>query len=56
MESTAVYRARMNGGSAPITLSADLKRGGYVYGGSAVTAVTAGVNPQVGADGGGAPR
>ena len=56
MESTEVYRARMNGGSAPITLSADLKRGGYVYGGSAVTAVTAGVNPQVGADGGGAPR
>jgi soluble lytic murein transglycosylase len=33
MEAAEVYRARMNGGSAPILLSADLKRGGYVYGG-----------------------
>ena len=31
MEGMAVYRARLNGGSAPITLSADLKRGGYGY-------------------------
>ena len=31
MESTEVYRARLNGGSAPLTLAADLKRGGYVY-------------------------
>ncbi len=32
MENVQVYRAKMNGGSAPITLSADLKRGGYSYG------------------------
>lgn len=31
MESTQVYRARLNGGVAPLTLAADLKRGGYVY-------------------------
>ncbi len=31
MEGMAVYRARLNGGAAPITLSADLKRGGYGY-------------------------
>ncbi|HEX4180509.1 MAG TPA: lytic transglycosylase domain-containing protein [Caulobacteraceae bacterium] len=30
MEATQVYRARINGGEAPITLTADLKRGGYV--------------------------
>jgi soluble lytic murein transglycosylase len=30
MEATQVYRARINGGTAPITLSADLRRGGYV--------------------------
>lgn len=29
MEGMQVYRAKLNGGSAPITLSADLKRGGY---------------------------
>ncbi|MES2344189.1 MAG: lytic transglycosylase domain-containing protein [Pseudomonadota bacterium] len=29
MEGMQVYRARLNGGAAPITLSADLKRGGY---------------------------
>jgi soluble lytic murein transglycosylase len=29
MEGMQVYRARLAGGSAPITLSADLKRGGY---------------------------
>lgn len=29
MEGMQVYRARLNGGTAPITLSADLKRGGY---------------------------
>ena len=38
MENMAIYRARLNGGSAPITLSADLKRGGYVY--APVTAQT----------------
>ena len=31
MENTQVYRAKLNGGSAPITLSADLKRGAYGY-------------------------
>ena len=29
MEGMQVYRARLNGGAAPITLSTDLKRGGY---------------------------
>ena len=29
LEATQVYRARLGGGSAPLTLSADLKRGGY---------------------------
>ena len=56
LESTEVYRARLNGGAAPITLSADLKRGGYVYGGGAITPVTGTVNPQIGADGGGTQR
>jgi soluble lytic murein transglycosylase len=31
MEGMQVYRARQNGGSAPITLSSDLRRGGYGY-------------------------
>jgi soluble lytic murein transglycosylase len=31
MSNMQVYRARLNGGSAPITLSRDLKRGGYGY-------------------------
>lgn len=31
MENMQVYRAKLNGGTAPITLSADLKRGGYGY-------------------------
>jgi len=31
MENMQVYRAKLNGGSAPITLSGDLKRGGYGY-------------------------
>jgi soluble lytic murein transglycosylase len=39
MEATEVYRARMNGGVAPITLSADLKRGGYVPAASGYPAV-----------------
>ena len=35
LEATQVYRARLHGGSAPITLANDLKRGsyGYTYGG-----------------------
>ncbi len=32
MEGMVVYRARLNGGVTPITLSADLKRGGYGMG------------------------
>jgi soluble lytic murein transglycosylase len=32
LEATEVYRARLNGGTAPISLSADLKRGTYVPG------------------------
>jgi soluble lytic murein transglycosylase len=31
LEATQVYRARLNNGVAPLTLSADLKRGGYSY-------------------------
>ena len=34
IETTMVYRARLNGGVAPLTLSSDLKRGGYSYAGS----------------------
>ena len=29
MENTAIYRARLNGGSAPLTITADLKRGAW---------------------------
>jgi soluble lytic murein transglycosylase len=31
MEGMQVYRAKMNGGTAPITLHADLRRGSYGY-------------------------
>jgi soluble lytic murein transglycosylase len=31
MEGMQVYRSRLNGGSAPITLSSDLMRGSYAY-------------------------
>lgn len=31
MENMQVYRAKANGGSAPITLASDLRRGGYNY-------------------------
>ena len=31
LETTQVYRARLNGGAAPLQLSRDLKRGGYSY-------------------------
>ncbi len=41
LETTQVYRARLAGGSAPLTLSADLKRGGWTPGGS-----TTGPGPQ----------
>ena len=38
LEATEVYRARLNGGSAPISLSADLRRGVYVPGGMSPSA------------------
>jgi soluble lytic murein transglycosylase len=31
MEGMQVYRAKLNGGSVPITLSGDLRRGAYGY-------------------------
>ncbi|MDB5469609.1 MAG: lytic transglycosylase [Caulobacter sp.] len=31
LETMQVYRARLNGGTTPLTLSADLRRGGYSY-------------------------
>jgi len=40
LEATEVYRARLAGGSAPIGLPADLKRGAYGYG-APTTALTA---------------
>ena len=45
METTMVYRARLNGGVAPLTLSADLKRGGYVYTPSVAAAYTPTAQP-----------
>ncbi|HEX4183934.1 MAG TPA: lytic transglycosylase domain-containing protein [Caulobacteraceae bacterium] len=41
LEATQVYRARINGGTAPITLTADLKRGGYVPSSLALPTVAA---------------
>ncbi len=41
MEATQVYRARLNGGAAPITLEADLKRGAYGYTAHPATALSA---------------
>ena len=35
LEATEVYRARLNGGTAPNSLAADLRRGGYVPGAGA---------------------
>jgi soluble lytic murein transglycosylase len=40
MEATEVYRARLNGGTAPLNLYADLKRGGYAYQARASTGPT----------------
>jgi soluble lytic murein transglycosylase len=40
MENMTVYRAKANGGSAPITLSSDLKRGGYGYSAAAQSVAT----------------
>ncbi len=36
MEAAEIYRARLNGGTATLHLTSDLKRGGYVYGGGQV--------------------
>ena len=46
LEATEVYRARLNGGTARLNLAADLKRGGYGYGGSggALTAASLSVS------------
>lgn len=41
LETTQVYRARLNGGSAPLTLAADLRRGQWAPGGA-----TTGPGPQ----------
>ena len=41
LEATEVYRARLNGGTAPVGLSADLKRGVYIPGGGMATVGTA---------------
>ncbi len=45
LETTMVYRARLNGGVAPLTLSQDLKRGGYVYTPSVAAAYTPTAQP-----------
>jgi soluble lytic murein transglycosylase len=44
MENTQVYRAKMNGGSAPVTLMTDLKRGSYNYAAQAPTQTSVGTN------------
>ena len=49
MESMQVYRARMHGGSAPLTIAADLKRGGWT------PSATSPMAPIGGAPMGGAP-
>lgn len=41
LENVQVYRAKLNGGSAPITLSVDLRRGAYGYSSSRPVAATA---------------
>jgi soluble lytic murein transglycosylase len=51
MENVQVYRARLNGGSAPLTLSQDLRRGTFSSG-LAITAQSEPVSgPELGADG-----
>jgi soluble lytic murein transglycosylase len=47
MEGMQVYRARLNGGTAKLTLPADLKRGGYGYSPSRETALSSAVVPTV---------
>ena len=53
MEATEVYRARLNGGAAPLTLESDLKRGGYA--GYQASIAPAGVAPIGGAPASRAP-
>lgn len=45
LETTMVYRARLAGGVTPLTLSSDLKRGGYVYTPSVASADTGTAQP-----------
>jgi len=45
LEATEVYRARLAGGSAPLMLAQDLKRGGYSYAGAAASALNAAAGP-----------
>jgi soluble lytic murein transglycosylase len=47
MEAAEVYRARLNGGRTTLRLAADLKRGGYVYGGVASAVPTLAATPIV---------
>jgi soluble lytic murein transglycosylase len=56
MEAMQVYRARLRGGSAPLTIAADLKRGGWtpsaspasVYTGLATTPAAAAIGNTAG--------
>lgn len=41
LEATEVYRARLGGGDAKVSLAADLKRGGYGYAGPSTTVAAA---------------
>lgn len=45
LETTMVYRARLNGGATPLTLSRELKRGGYVYAPSVAQAYSPSAQP-----------
>lgn len=45
LETTMVYRARLNGGVTPLTLSGDLKRGGYAYSPTVASAYTTTAQP-----------
>lgn len=45
LETTMVYRARLNGGVTPLTLSSDLKRGGYAYSAAMASAEMAATQP-----------
>jgi soluble lytic murein transglycosylase len=47
MENMQIYRAKLNGGSVPITLSADLKRGAYGYPAAQLPAVAQAGGPSV---------